>query len=137
MSATTFQVDGTHYTKMKIQPMMLASQLNASPCFVKVAKYITRNKDDMFLQLDKAFHVVLLEQELRGDDDFYGMTLDPEGHYTMIEVPDVGEKIKAFAGQFLHAEYIHNILRDMFNRDYCEAKQEIRHLRQRYMKGNL
>jgi hypothetical protein len=63
-NALTMQEDGNHYKVMKIQPIELAYRLNGSPCFCKLAKYLTRDKGDKLTNLRKAKHCIQLEQEL-------------------------------------------------------------------------
>lgn len=58
------QVDGNHYTNMKMQPVELAYKLYATPCFCKLAKYLTRDKGDKLTNLKKALHCVQLEKDL-------------------------------------------------------------------------
>lgn len=58
------QKDGTHYTDMKLQPVQLAEMLGSTPEYCKVAKYLTRDKNDKFINLEKACHCIGLEEEL-------------------------------------------------------------------------
>ena len=64
MSGLGTQVAGTHYTSMKMQPVELAYKLYATPCFCKLAKYLTRDKGDKLENLKKALHCIRLEQDL-------------------------------------------------------------------------
>jgi hypothetical protein len=64
MSGLGTQQDGTHYTTMKLQPVQLAYMLYGTPCFCKLAKYLTRNKGDKLINLNKAKHCVQLEVDL-------------------------------------------------------------------------
>lgn len=128
MKATDNQVDGTHYNKLKIQPLMLAYQLNASPCFCKLAKYISRDKDNKLVQLEKAKHVIELERELINEDSLYGSI---ELHYDLINIEHV-EKIKAFAVQFDTPNCIMHCLNAMFVGDYDTAQLELKFLTARY-----
>lgn len=59
------QQDGDHYLKMRLQPIDLAYRLGATPCFCKLAKYLTRNKGDKLVNLQKARHCVTLEMDLK------------------------------------------------------------------------
>lgn len=63
-NALTTQEDGNHYKVMKMQPIELAYRLNGTPCFCKLAKYLTRDKGDKLTNLRKAKHCIQLEQEL-------------------------------------------------------------------------
>ena len=64
MSALDVQISGNHYKVMKIQPIELAYRLHGSPCFCKLAKYLTRDKGDKLKNLKKAKHCIELEAEL-------------------------------------------------------------------------
>lgn len=64
MSALDVQIDGQHYKTMKMQPIELAYKLNGSPCFCKLAKYLTRDKGDRLTNLKKAKHCIELELDL-------------------------------------------------------------------------
>ena len=63
-NALTTQEDGNHYKVMKMQPIELTYRLNGTPCFCKLAKYLTRDKGDKLTNLRKAKHCIQLEQEL-------------------------------------------------------------------------
>lgn len=71
MSGLGTQVAGTHYTSMKMQPVELAYKLYATPCFCKLAKYLTRDKGDKLENLKKALHCIKLEQDLIEYADVY------------------------------------------------------------------
>lgn len=58
------QVGGSHYTKMKLQPLQLAYMVaGGDSCFCKVAKYIGREKNTDDLQ--KAIDVIEKAKTLR------------------------------------------------------------------------
>lgn len=58
------QVGGSHYTKMKLQPLQLAYMVaGGDSCFCKVAKYIGREKNTDDLQ--KAVDVIEKAKSLR------------------------------------------------------------------------
>lgn len=57
-SALETQQGGNHYKTMKLQPVKLGYKIGATPCFVKLAKYLTRNKNDKKENLEKAFHCI-------------------------------------------------------------------------------
>ena len=65
MSALDIQIDGEHYKNVKIQPIELAYKLGASPAFCKLAKYISRQKNDKKVNLQKAIHCIQLDMELQ------------------------------------------------------------------------
>ena len=64
MSGLGTQIDGGHYTSMKMQPIELAYRLYGTPCFCKLAKYLTRDKGHKLTNLQKARHCITLEQDL-------------------------------------------------------------------------
>jgi hypothetical protein len=70
------QVAGTHYTAMKMQPIELAYKLYATPCFCKLAKYLTRDKGDKLENLKKARHCIQLEVDLLDYAQVYMDNLD-------------------------------------------------------------
>jgi hypothetical protein len=123
---TDRQVDGDHYCKLKIQPMMLAYSINASPCFHAVAKYITRDKDSVFVQLNKAMHCIELEEELMSAIAPYGDELDMCGE--AFPIPYY-EKIVAFSAQFEHSNLISAVLLYVHDRQYCMAKSKLKLLK--------
>jgi len=71
-NALDVQVGGNHYKKQLIQPIELAYILNASPCFTKLAKYLSREKGNREQDLEKAKHVISLEESLSCFDVKYG-----------------------------------------------------------------
>ena len=121
--ATDSQVDGNHYSKLKIQPMQLAYSINASPCFMNVCKYITREKDAVFIQLNKAKHCIDLEEELIGEYALYGDELDMGGQAVPVKYY---EKITAFADQFEYSTLIAAILLYVHDRQYDMARHQLR-----------
>lgn len=70
-SGLGFQVSGSHYTNMKLQPIDLTYRLGATPCFCKLAKYLTRDKGDKLVNLQKARHCVTLEMDLKDYADLH------------------------------------------------------------------
>ena len=64
MTVTNKQIDGSHYVSMKLQPLQLTYLLSETPCFCKVAKYLTRIKNDKLTQHEKALHCTQLEEVL-------------------------------------------------------------------------
>ncbi len=70
------QIEGQHYTSMKLQPVQLAYMLYATPCFCKLSKYLTRDKGDKLTNLKKALHCIKLEQDLIEYADVYFEKLD-------------------------------------------------------------
>lgn len=119
------QVDGTHYSKLKIQPLELAYRLNASPCFTKLAKYITRDKDDKSVQFDKAIHCIRIEKDLISDDNLYG--IETSG-YGLIDINGRTD-ITDFCNQFQFSDTMKLALLAMYAEEYDAAIQHTKDLR--------
>ena len=107
------QVGGSHYTDMKYQPMELCEDLMLYPAFVHVTKYLTRNKGDRKINLEKALHCIVIEYEYL-----------TEQH----ELPKVEkisfmdeEYLKSFCGQFENASQYFNILNALLSKDYAKT----------------
>ena len=132
-NATQNQVGGDHYSRLKIQPMILAYIINASPCFFNVSKYITREKDNMIGQIDKAMHCIELEEELIDDISLYGMTMNM--YKEVIPIPYY-DAIAQFSIQFKHSSYISDVLLYVHDGQYDMAKAKLRLLRYEVMKDN-
>ena len=66
LDALEVQIDGQHYKSQPIQPVELAYYVNGTPCFCKLAKYLTRDKGDKLINLQKALHCITLEEALVG-----------------------------------------------------------------------
>ena len=58
----TKQIDGNHYTEQLIQPIEAAYLLNATPCWAKLNKYLTRDKGNKLSNINKALHCIELEE---------------------------------------------------------------------------
>lgn len=66
MSAFDTQVDGNHYKDKAVQPVQLAyAVFGGDTCACKIAKYLTREKDDWGKQIDKAQHVYKMFLEMK------------------------------------------------------------------------
>lgn len=63
-NALDTQIDGSHYKDQLLQPIELAYILGGTPAFCKLAKYLTREKGDKKINLQKARHCILLEKDL-------------------------------------------------------------------------
>ena len=64
------QVGGSHYTKLKIQPMEYSMANNLNACQHTAIKYLTRYKDKNGVEdLRKAIHTIemLIQFEMRGE----------------------------------------------------------------------
>ena len=64
MTALSTQVGGDHYKNLKMQPIELCYKYQGTPCFLKVCKYLSRNKGSALEDTTKARHVILMEKEL-------------------------------------------------------------------------
>lgn len=117
-SALNFQYDGTHYIKMKMQPLELAYLLGASPCFTKVAKYITRKKGTHLVDLNKALTCIEIEEELTNK----GVGLWYFEAY--LEEDYVFEQIDKFTDVLIYRV----ILKDMYFGEYKKAKNILKAL---------
>lgn len=115
-SALETQQGGNHYKTMKLQPVELGYKIGATPCFVKLAKYLTREKNDKKENLSKAYHCVSLEEELSVFADIYYIK-DHDNFYH--ERWYVEELIEEFSDN----EMIRSALIAMYTRDYKSAKQ--------------
>jgi hypothetical protein len=59
MSALETQIDGNHYTKLKIQPMEYSMANGLDACQHTIIKYVTRFRDkNGRVDLEKAKHVI-------------------------------------------------------------------------------
>ena len=76
-NALDVQIDGDHYKKQPIQPVELAYYVNGTPCFCKLAKYLTRDKGDKLVNIKKALHCIGLERDLKG---FIDLSLTSNNH---------------------------------------------------------
>lgn len=107
------QAGGTHYLEMKMQPVELAYPLGGTPCFTKLAKYLTRNKGERIVNLEKALHVIDLERDI-GVLDMYAEVWGND----VEAVNNVRNHICKFTSNL----YIYNALWSMYLRDYDSAK---------------
>jgi hypothetical protein len=65
------QIGGSHYVKLKIQPMEYSMANNLNACQHTAIKYLTRYKDKNGVEdLRKAIHTIemLIEFEMRGGE---------------------------------------------------------------------
>ena len=76
------QIDGHHYTDQYLQPVEAAYLLNATPCWCKLDKYLTRIKGDKLTNLEKALHCIELEEHFEyGIDEKLAKLLGFKGIY--------------------------------------------------------
>ena len=116
-SALETQQGGNHYKTMRLQPVELGYKLGATPCFVKLAKYLTRNKNDKKENLEKAFHCICIEEDLVDCIQFY---YDSD-NIGFLEYKDY------MIGEFSDNIFIRNALSAMYDRNYKVAKQNVKY----------
>lgn len=97
------QIDGGHYTSMKMQPIELAYRLYGTPCFCKLAKYLTRDKGDKLTNLQKARHCITLEQDL---SKYAIMYFD---HLALVSLDEAKKLIDEFTNIFCYQEALLNM----------------------------
>lgn len=114
-SALEIQIDGQHYKNQKIQPIELAYKLGGTPAFCKLAKYLTREKNDKKINLQKAYHCICLEQDLEFWAGYHY-------EYEMVDKQIINDNetlIIAFSDGVVEIE---QALSEMFYRNYPKAK---------------
>lgn len=102
------QVGGDHYSRLKIQPLQLAYLVaDGDSCFCKVAKYLSRDKDDRQEDVQKAIDVLIKASELRKSG---------------VEVTHYKRKmIGEFSDQFEDAPFIAVVLLSFLSANYDKA----------------
>lgn len=118
------QVDGDHYKKQKIQPIELAYLIGATPCFTKLAKYMTRDKGDRNINLDKAIHCVNIEKEIHQNAMYH--VLDS---YPLLTSYAKCDQAAMLINLFSDDPYVQAALKAMLNRNYDEAVAEVEALK--------
>lgn len=115
-SALDVQISGNHYKTQKIQPIELVYKLGATPCFCKLAKYLTRDKGDKKINLQKARHCIQLEKDLRDYTVYYeksmNLALKDNNNRTLIS-------------DFSDIAYIQNSLVFMYLGFYTKAIEQV------------
>ena len=111
MSALDVQIDGQHYKNVKIQPIELAYTLGASPAFCKLAKYLSREKGDKKINLQKARHCIQLELDLLS---VFMYDLSSEGAYEY-NFNSAQKLLTDFSEQFTTSKNFYNALDMMYN----------------------
>lgn len=120
-SALDVQIDGQHYKNQKIQPIELAYMIGGTPAFCKLAKYLTREKNDKKINLQKAYHCICLEEELAEYTKYY--INDHEDFYNYYDQSwSVDEMINSFSDNV----FIQNALAAMYDRNYKVAKENVK-----------
>ena len=118
------QVDGDHYKKQKIQPIELAYLIGATPCFTKLAKYMTRDKGDRNINLDKAIHCVNIEKEINETAMYH--ILDS---YPLLTNPARLGQAEMFINLFSEDQFVQAALKAMIRQDYDQAIAEVEALK--------
>lgn len=126
VKATEIQVDGNHYSKYKMQPMQLTYAINGTAGFCKLAKYITRDKGTVELDLEKALHVVSLEEELIANNALYYCESVIDGNITLVDESKIYKLIIEFAHQFAHSNAIFCVLAYMQMRQYAAVRKHLK-----------
>ncbi len=121
------QVDGNHYTRMKIQPVELAYRLYGTPCFCKLSKYLTRDKGDKLTNLKKALHCIQLEKDLFKYADNYLDRLDGFVSY---------EEVQKLLIEFTDNEMYRDALIKMWIGDYYGAIDTLEDIIHQYKVNN-
>jgi hypothetical protein len=115
-------VDGHHYTDMTLQPVELAEMLGATPEFCKAAKYLTRDKNDKLVNIDKAEHCIGLEDELGASLFKYPWYVLTGLKYKLF----MGDKVHPFIAMYTKEEFIQKALTSMLKKDYDTAIKYVR-----------
>lgn len=113
------QVGGSHYKDMKMQPAELAYKVGGSPMFCKLAKYLTREKGDRNMNLEKALHCIALENEM--------IDLRCQ-NYKVYVTGYKSEEIKEFCNQFepMDGAFYNDILTKMIEGYLQSAADELK-----------
>ena len=130
-SALDMQVDGSHYKRLKIQPLELAYLIGATPCFTKLAKYTTRDKGDRIINLDKAIHCIRIEHELYVKSQEYMRKT-----YNIFESPSRIDQANFLIDLFSDDEDIQDALKYMLKQQYHHAIYAVQRLKKRVQDGS-
>lgn len=122
MNAINQQVDGNHYANLAYQPFTLAMDLGSTPGFCKLAKYLTREKNDRMINLKKAYHVIQLEQEWIRDNKHRDYNVWVVSHEL-----SAFEKMQLilFCNQFKNGQAYYVILSNMLLGKFGKAKENL------------
>lgn len=132
--AAKTQVGGTHYTELSIQPIEVAYLINASPCFTKLAKYISRSKGNRLEDIDKALHVIELERNLT-KRTFSLLSMPTRrsprvlSYYSGITPSEAESIIKEYASQFKYFSEVYSALVEMVMGNYDKAIDAVNRLK--------
>ena len=124
--ALKVQIAGSHYSKLKIQPMEFSMANSWDACSHTVLKYVTRHQDKNGRQdLEKALHCTDMRQALQGPT--------PGGRHAwkMAEVIEMQDYILANAVPPEEAAALTALARVVWEnstRAYLELKAAIQHL---------
>lgn len=126
-SALNIQVGGAHYRKLKYQPVQLACMLNASPCFLAVAKYF-RDKGNREEDMTKAIHFIELEHELIDKCNPYYQRIiqtDTGPICEPVERDFLEFHILRYSKQFFAADIVSDILLNLATGEHFLAAQKL------------
>lgn len=124
------QVGGTHYERLKIQPVKLFVHYKLNWFQGEAIKYPSRFPHKGGLNdLQKAVHIMDMAHE------YFGPTLFEERGFQLYEVGSES-LIELYADQFKEGffreptsfVYFHSFLYSVISRNYKKAKQELQHL---------
>lgn len=120
MSATDAQVDGDHYTSMKLQPLELTYLVGGTPCFCKLAKYGSRDKGDKLVNLNKALHCVSYEKEM--NSRYYS---NLHSNYPALNDSSQRELAYKLIEIFTEDPLLREALEHMYNKAYAYAIEAV------------
>jgi hypothetical protein len=118
------QIDGKHYTDQKLQPVQLAEMLGATPEFCKVSKYLTRQKNDKFVNIDKADHCIGLEEDLGVSFFKYPWYVITGWKWKFFKKPwEIHNYIVEFSGDVCVQQILHYVLTKQYDKAHsCVEK---------------
>lgn len=122
--ALNSQVDGDHYKRLKMQPLELAYLVGGTPCFTKLAKYVTRDKGDRMINLDKAIHCIRIEQQINETSTYHLMEC-----YPLLSSYAKQDQAHMIINMFSDDPFIQAALKAMLRQDYDQAVAEVEGLK--------
>lgn len=125
-NALSTQIDGNHYKNQKIQPIELAYLVGGTPCFTKLAKYVTRDKGDRMINLDKAIHCINIEKELSEKSLFHILS-----RYPSLKTDEFLDQAHMLIDLFSEDQHIRSALKYMMRQDYRQAVAEVEKLKEK------
>lgn len=122
--ALNSQVDGDHYKRLKMQPLELAYLVGGTPCFTKLAKYVTRDKGDRMINLDKAIHCIRIEQQINETSTYHLIE-----SYPLLSSYAKQNQAHMIINMFSDDPFIQAALKAMLRQDYDQAVAEVEGLK--------